>query len=79
MVIPRKKHMFQLNTEYSEAACEVTLNPFTGTAKVWYWSGGPYTYKRVSRRAIAKAIVTDVVTGGLSSVGGWIHTNLHKR
>jgi hypothetical protein len=70
--------MFQLNTQGSDAACEVTLNPFTGTAKVWYWSGGPYTYKRVSRRAIAKAIVEDALLG-LPSVGGWIHTNLHKR
>jgi hypothetical protein len=71
--------MFQLNTEYSEAACEVTLNPFTGTAKVWYWSGGPYQYSNVSRREIVKAIATDLMCGGLPSVGQWIHTNLHKR
>jgi hypothetical protein len=71
--------MFSLNTSYSDAACEVTLNPFAGTAKVWFWQGGPYTYKRVSRRAIAKAIAVDYFTGGLPSVGQWIHTNLHKR
>ena len=71
--------MFSLNTFYSDAACEVTLNPFAGTAKVWFWQGGPYTYRNVSRRAIAKAIAVDYFTGGLPSVGQWLHANCINR
>jgi hypothetical protein len=71
--------MYALNTSYSDAACEVTLNPFAGTAKVWFWQGGPYTYRNVSRRAIAKAIAVDYFTGGLPSVGQWLHANCINR
>ena len=71
--------MYQLNTSYSDAACSVLLNPFTAKAKVYFSSGGEYTFRKVSRRAIAKAIATDVFTGGLPSVGQWVNRNLLTR
>jgi hypothetical protein len=71
--------MFSLNTSYSDAACEVTLNPFAGTAKVWFWQGGCYNFSNVSRREIVKAIAIDLVSGGLPSVGQWLHANCINR
>jgi hypothetical protein len=67
---------YSLNTRFSDAACVVELNPIKAKAKVWFWSGGPYTFRKVSRRAMAKAIVVDFCTGGLPSVGQWVNRNL---
>jgi hypothetical protein len=68
--------MYALNTDYSDACCSVQVNPFTATAKVWFWTGGEYTFRKVSRRAIAKAIAVDYFTGGLPSVGQWVNKAL---
>ena len=67
---------YDLNCSYSDACCQVTLNPFRGTATVWHWSGGPYTYRKVSRRALCKAIAEDFVMGGLVSPGQWVNRTL---
>ena len=67
---------YDLNCSYSDACCQVTLDPFRGTATVWFWTGGEYKYACVSRRAIVKAIAEDVVLGGVTSVGQWVNKNL---
>lgn len=67
---------YNLNCQYSDAVCSVKLNPFTATAEVYFWSGGPYTFRKVSRRAIAKAIAEDFARGGLLSPGKWVNRNL---
>jgi hypothetical protein len=67
---------YALNTSYSDAACSVEVNPLRGTATVWFWQGGPYTYRKVSRRALCKAIAEDFVMGGLPSVGQWVNRTL---
>ena len=62
--------MFALNTIGSHAASEVIVNPFTGTAKVTFRNGyGPYTYRNISRRQLAKAVLLDV-----DSVGEFINS-----
>jgi|LauGreDrversion4_2_1035121.scaffolds.fasta_scaffold18311_15 hypothetical protein len=66
---------YSLNTANSEAACSVRINPLTATARVWFWSGGEYIYRNLSRRSIAKAIATDLLRGHLPSVGAWVNTN----
>jgi len=71
--------MFSLNTTNSDAACSVKLNPFTGTAEVWFWSGGPYVYHNVSRLAIVEAIAESLMFGNVGSVGEWIHEHLTNR
>lgn len=70
---------YSLNTQGSDACCVVNLNPFKATATVWFWSGGPYKFSNVSRREIVKAIATDLMCGGLPSVGQWINKNLLAR
>jgi hypothetical protein len=70
--------MFSLNTIGSTAASEVSVNPFTATAKVTFANlYGPYTYKNVSRRAIIKAVANEIFKGGQPSVGEWVNTTLH--
>jgi|LakMenEpi03Aug12_release.lakeMendotaPanAssembly.Ray.scaffolds.fasta_scaffold1721659_1 hypothetical protein len=65
--------MFALNTTGSHCASEVRVNPFTGTAKVTFANGyGPYKFTRLSRRALAKAALTELV-GGQRSVGEWVN------
>ena len=71
--------MFSLNTEFSDAVCSLKVNPFTATAKVYFWHGPEYTFRKVSRRAIAKAVAQDVFTGGVPSVGQWVNQNLLTR
>ena len=71
--------MFALNTANSDAACSVKLNPLTATAEVWFWAGGPYTYRNVSRLAIVEAIAENALFGNVGSVGRWIHENLTSR
>jgi hypothetical protein len=68
--------MYALNTTYSDACCSVKVNPFTGKAKVWFWTGGEYVFSKVSRRALLKAAAVDFCTGGLPSVGQWVNRNL---
>ena len=68
--------MINLNTLGSDCARKVSVNPITGTAKVTFANGsGPYRFTRVSRRALTKAALTELV-GGQRSVGGWIWRNL---
>lgn len=67
---------YSLNTQGSDAACVVNLNPFNATATVWFWTGGPYTFTKVSRRVLVKAIATDLLTGSLPSVGQWVNKAL---
>ena len=67
---------YSLNTRFSEAACIVELNPIKAQATVWFWSGGAYKFSKVSRREIVKAIATDVLQGGLPSVGAWVNKTL---
>lgn len=67
---------YALNTSYSDACCDVRLNPIAGTAQVWFWCGGPYNFRKVSRRAMVKAIAQDLLLGGVPSVGRWVHRNL---
>ena len=64
---------YSLNTSYSDAVCSVKLNPLAATAEVYFWSGGPYNFRKVSRRAMAKAIAEDLVRGGLLSPGKWVN------
>jgi len=70
---------YDLNCSNSDACCQVTLNPLRGTATVWHWSSGPYTYRNVSRRALLKAAAEDCVMGGLPSVGQWVNRTLRAR
>jgi hypothetical protein len=66
--------MFALNTTGSDCAREVRVNPFTGTAKVTFRNGyGPYTFRGVSRRQLAKAVLLEAV-GGVPSVGRFVNT-----
>jgi hypothetical protein len=66
--------MFALNTLGSDCAREVRVNPFTGTAKVTFRNGyGPYTFRGVSRRELAKAVLLGAV-GGVPSVGRFVNT-----
>ena len=67
---------YSLNTSYSDAVCSVKLNPFAATAEVYFWSGGPYNFRKVSRRAILKAVAEDLLQGGLASAGKWVNRNL---
>ena len=67
---------YSLNTRFSDACCVVELSPIRGKAKVWFWSGGAYEFRKVSRRAIIKAIAKDALQGGLPSVGQWVNQNL---
>ena len=64
---------YSLNCQYSDAVCQVTLDPIAATAKVWFWSGGPYRFTKVSRRAILKAIAEDAVFKGLKSPGQFVN------
>lgn len=64
---------YSLNTSYSDAVCSVKLNPFAATAEIYFWSGGPYNFRKVSRRAMVKAIAEDFVRGGLVSPGQWVN------
>ena len=64
---------YSLNTSYSDAVCDVRLNPFKATASVWFWSGGEYRFTKVSRRAMVKAIAEDFVMRGLVSPGKWVN------
>ena len=74
MSIQDKRQMtYSLNTRYSDAVCDVRLRPFAGTAQVWFWSGGPYNFRKVSRRAMVKAIAEDFLRGGLASPGQWVN------
>ncbi len=67
--------MFALNT-IGSCVREVRLNPFTGTAKVTFRTGhGPYTFRGVSRRQLAKAVLLEAV-GGVPSVGEWVNKTL---
>lgn len=66
--------MISLNTRYSACASKVTVNPLRGTATVTFRNGyGPYRFTRVSRRALAKAALTELI-GGQKSVGEFINT-----
>jgi hypothetical protein len=67
---------YSLNTEYSEACCVVELSPIRGKATVWFWGGGAYEFRKVSRRALLKAAAVDFFTGGLPSVGQWVNREL---
>ena len=67
---------YSLNCQYSDACCDVRLNPIAGTAQVWFWSGGPYNFRKVSRREMVKAIAEDFVRGGLLSPGKWVNEKL---
>ena len=64
---------YDLNCSYSDAVCSVKLNPLAATAEVYFWSGGPYSYRKVSRRAMIKAIAEDFLRGGLVSPGKWVN------
>jgi hypothetical protein len=65
--------MFALNTTGSDCAREVRVNPFTATAKVTFANGyGPYRFTRQSRRALVKAMLTELI-GGQKSVGQWVN------
>ena len=64
---------YSLNCQYSDAVCDVRLNPLKATASVWFWSGGEYRFTKVSRRAMVKAIAEDFVRGGLLSPGQWVN------
>jgi urocanate hydratase len=65
--------MINLNPIGSTAASEVRVNPIVGTAKVTFANGyGPYRFTRLSRRALAKAALTELI-GGQKSVGEWVN------
>ena len=65
--------MFALNTIGSDCARKVSVNPITGTAKVTFANGyGPYRFTRLSRRALVKAALTELI-GGQKSVGEWVN------
>ena len=66
--------MISLNTIGSTCAEVVTVNPLTGTAKVTFANGyGPYRFTRISRRALAKAALTELI-GGQKSVGEFVNS-----
>ena len=66
--------MFALNTQGSDCARKVRVNPFTGTAVVTFRNGyGPYRFTGISRRELAKAVVLEAL-GGVPSVGKFINT-----
>jgi hypothetical protein len=68
--------MFKLNTLGSGCAREVRVNPLTGTAVVTFRNGyGPYTFRGVSRRVLAKAVLHEAI-GGPLSLGGWVNKAL---
>ena len=67
---------YSLDTRYSDAVCSVKLNPFAATAEVYFWNGGPYNFRKVSRRAIVKAMAEDFLLRGLASPGKWVNRNL---
>ena len=70
----RKTRMFPLNTIGSDCARKLSVNPFTGTAKVTFANGyGPYRFTGISRRELTKAVLLEAV-GGVSSVGRFINT-----
>lgn len=65
--------MIKLNTIGSNCASEVRINPIAGTVKVTYRNGyGPYTYRNISRRQLAKAAIAEVF-GGVASVGEFVN------
>ena len=66
--------MFNLNTVGSNCAEAVSVNPFTGTAKVTFRNGyGPYRFTGISRRELTKAVLREAI-GGVPSVGSFINT-----
>jgi hypothetical protein len=65
--------MFNLDTIGSSAASEVRINPIAGTATVTFANGyGPYTYRNISRRQLAKAAALEFF-GGVVSIGEFIN------
>ena len=69
--------MFSLNTFHSTAVDTLSVNPFTGTVKVTFWNTWTnYTFTKVSRRAILKAILKDAIQGELVGAGGWVNKQL---
>ena len=65
--------MFNLNTVGSNCAEAVSVNPITGTVKVSFRNGyGPYTYRNISRRQLAKVAIAEVFAG-VDSVGEFVN------
>ena len=66
--------MFKINTTGSDCARKLSVNPFTGTAKVTFRNGyGPYRFTGISRRELTKAVLREAI-GGVPSVGSFINT-----
>ena len=64
--------MFNLNSVGSNCAEAVSVNPITGTVKVSFRNGyGPYTYRNISRRQLAKEVVANAFRG--DSVGEFVN------
>ena len=64
--------MFNLNTIGSDCAEAVSVNPITGTVKVTFRNGyGPYTFRNISRRQIAKEVVANAFRA--DSVGQFVN------
>jgi|LauGreDrversion4_2_1035121.scaffolds.fasta_scaffold343431_3 hypothetical protein len=69
--------MFALNTLGSFCARKVVVNPLSGTAQVQFrGSEVTYQFKKVSRRALAKAVAVDLLAGGQPSLGEWVNKTL---
>jgi len=65
--------MFNLNTIGSDCAEAVSVNPIAGTVKVTFRNGyGPYTFRNISRRQIAKEVVANAFRAD-SSVGQFVN------
>jgi hypothetical protein len=65
--------MFNLNTIGSDCAEAVSVNPISGTVKVTFRNGyGPYTFRNISRRQIAKEVVANAFRAD-SSVGQFVN------
>ena len=65
--------MFNLDTTGSICAETVKVNPIKGTVKVTFRNGyGPYTYRNISRRQLAKAVVLNAFRG--DSVGEFVNS-----
>ena len=62
-----------IKVPFRSSSCIKSLyvSPLRGIAIAQYWSGGTYSYKNVSRRAI-----TNLMLNPLISMGFWTNRNL---
>lgn len=66
--------MIPIDTRYSSIK-SLTVNPFTGTARVRFASYPcvNYRFTRLYRRTLLKTIIQDYLGEGLTSPGDWVN------